>query len=151
MHQRGNQARSKADYYLKHLFIRILRHTLGSGDDETGATTGAVASSITKMPRSSSPDMMREEEEESASGEWGEKDDDKTLAGSRFSAKRVGSMRKAQASAMPDLEQGPRGRSRTMSSLHLVSITAVRLKVFISMTISDSTASQTGGGDDRAA
>lgn len=63
MHQRGNQARSKADYYLKHLFIRILRHTLGSDDDEAGATTGTIVPSITRMPRSSSPDMMEREEE----------------------------------------------------------------------------------------
>lgn len=117
MHQRGNQARSKADYYIKHLFIRILRHTLGSDDSEAGATTETIAPLITRLPRSSSPVMMEHGEE----NEGGEKDDDKTLAGSRITPKKpVGSMRKAQA--IPDLEQGRQddsGWSRSLSSLRL--------------------------------
>lgn len=128
MHQRGNQARSKADYYIKHLFIRILRHTLGSGDSEAGETTETVAPLITRMPRSSSPDMMEHEEENEGglNREYGEKDDDKTLAGSRLSSKKpVGSIRKAQA--MPDLERGrqdDRGWGRSINSLRLVRFVA---------------------------
>ncbi|KAI0028013.1 hypothetical protein K488DRAFT_59781 [Vararia minispora EC-137] len=43
LHQRGPHSRSKADYYPKHLFLRILCHTLGS----TPATDGFVSSDVT--------------------------------------------------------------------------------------------------------
>ena len=56
LHQRGNQARSKADYYYQHVYIRILRHALSDEDDSTGES---IAPSITRLPRSASPDVIR--------------------------------------------------------------------------------------------
>ncbi|EJC98797.1 uncharacterized protein FOMMEDRAFT_149129 [Fomitiporia mediterranea MF3/22] len=118
LHMRGTQARSKADYYLKHLFIRILRHTpaLDDEEDDKNARETIAPPTITRLPRSSSPDMMSKHGDsyESDSGEWSE---DVTLAGSKSLPKRVGSMRKAHA--VVDIEQGKHepARGRTMSSL----------------------------------
>lgn len=61
LHRRGH-SRSKADYYPKHLFIRVLCHTLGSSrvsrESEKVTSSPAAWSSpaaITGLPRSSSP------------------------------------------------------------------------------------------------
>ena len=62
LHQRGH-ARSKADYFSKHLFLRVLCHTLGSGPTSTEHLRGALFSqasvsssrTFTNLPRSSSP------------------------------------------------------------------------------------------------
>ncbi|KAH8119713.1 hypothetical protein DFH11DRAFT_1753526 [Phellopilus nigrolimitatus] len=137
MHQRGNQGRSKADYYIKHLFIRVVRHILGPSDDE-GSPFEPAAPPITRLQRSSSPDPYDEaDERRSGSGSWGagEPDEEKTLAGSKFSTKkRVGSMRKAM-SAM-DIEQGRqelnRERTGTMGSLR-----SHRKRAMESMTIEE--------------
>ena len=59
-------ARSKADYYPKHLFIRVLCHTLGSStraSQSFGRTTTSPAAwsspaAITNLPRSSSPQRL---------------------------------------------------------------------------------------------
>ena len=53
--QRGH-ARSKADYYPQHLFIRVLNHTLAA-EDEAGNTTFA------HIPRSESPTPMGEDDD----------------------------------------------------------------------------------------
>ena len=58
LHQRP-QARSKADYYLKHLFIRILVHQL-SPDEDDGTDIESIAPPESKfvgmdVPRTSSP------------------------------------------------------------------------------------------------
>jgi hypothetical protein len=58
-----SHARSKADYYPKHLFIRVLCHTLGSStraSQGSGRATSSPAAwsspaAITNLPRSSSP------------------------------------------------------------------------------------------------
>ena len=58
-----SHARSKADYYPKHLFIRVLCHTLGSSTrasrESQRATNSPAAwsspAAITGLPRSSSP------------------------------------------------------------------------------------------------
>ena len=63
LHFRKN-ARSKADYYMKHLFLRVLCHTLCS-DEELAETSGE--SSFTDLPRSSSPTPMEYHEDEDAS------------------------------------------------------------------------------------
>ncbi|KAI0673968.1 hypothetical protein C8Q78DRAFT_663457 [Trametes maxima] len=94
LHQRGH-ARSKADYYPQHLFLRVLCHSLGGDDDGAG-------SSISHLPRSESPvDMAEDDEDETESdSQLGKKgvqgaeldaDDDRTMYGSRFSTKRGGS------------------------------------------------------------
>jgi len=59
LHRRGH-IRSKADYYSKHLFIRVLCHSLGDPDAINDATayTGAQAHNITDAPRSTSPGGM---------------------------------------------------------------------------------------------
>lgn len=124
LHQRGKQARSKADYYLRHLFIRILRHTLGS-DDEDSSKRETIAPSITRLPRSSSPDVIGGESDDdiiSSSVEWG---DNKTLSASPSLSKRRGSMGKAGMNGVAgDLEKGhqdvSRGRGRTTSALSRV-------------------------------
>ncbi|KAI1786797.1 hypothetical protein LXA43DRAFT_1032081 [Ganoderma leucocontextum] len=55
--QRGH-ARSKADYYPQHLFIRILNHTLASEGDRATNTT------FSHLPRSESPVPMDDEDED---------------------------------------------------------------------------------------
>ncbi|KAH9043666.1 cora-like Mg2+ transporter protein-domain-containing protein [Lactarius pseudohatsudake] len=63
LHRRGH-ARSKADYYPKHLFIRVLCHTLGSSTRASGGPEGASPAAwsspaaITGLPRSSSPQRL---------------------------------------------------------------------------------------------
>lgn len=59
---RHSHTLSKADYYPKHLFIRVLCHTLGSADFTSQGSTTAVGStgfssspSFTDIPRSTSP------------------------------------------------------------------------------------------------
>ncbi|KAF8273845.1 hypothetical protein EI94DRAFT_1563103 [Lactarius quietus] len=59
LHRRSH-SRSKADYYPKHLFIRVLCHTLGSStraSRESASSPAAWSSpaAITGLPRSSSP------------------------------------------------------------------------------------------------
>lgn len=126
LHQRGNQSRSKADYYMQHLFIRILRHTLSEDDvDDPNAQT-VLAPSITRKPRSSSPEPMSEEEEDAKRVSWGkgETEDDLTLAGSPFSTKRAyGSMNQ-----MPvhDLEKGKRDLEKHQNSLALRMVTTCK-------------------------
>jgi len=56
----GGHTLSKADYYPKHLFIRVLCHTLGSANcSSQGPTTAAAGLSssppFTEIPRSASP------------------------------------------------------------------------------------------------
>ncbi|KAI9067178.1 hypothetical protein FKP32DRAFT_1588815 [Trametes sanguinea] len=103
LHQRGH-ARSKADYYPQHLFLRVLCHSLGNEEDGKSET-----SSISHLPRSESPANMSDAEDESesefqfgkggrrAATEAAEVDDDKTMYGSasasRFSTKRGGTLR----------------------------------------------------------
>jgi hypothetical protein len=72
LHQRnGGHARSKADYYKQHLFLRVQSHILGSDDDSNSETSSSGAAStaptwssraatITNIPRTMSPKPMDE-------------------------------------------------------------------------------------------
>ncbi|TFY82441.1 hypothetical protein EWM64_g1576 [Hericium alpestre] len=56
--QPRGHARSKADYYSQHLFIRALCHTIASGAGSgwpDGAASSASSQTLTGLPRSSSP------------------------------------------------------------------------------------------------
>ncbi|KLO20173.1 hypothetical protein SCHPADRAFT_33235 [Schizopora paradoxa] len=97
------KSRSKSDYYLKHLFIRILRHTL-MPEDATGVQFETVAPAITNLPRSQSPSPLDDDET----------DDEKTLGGSKFNTRR----------GRDDLEEGQNvqekpHRGRTTSTLRM--------------------------------
>jgi len=63
LHRRGH-ALSKADYYPKHLFIRVLCHTLDSAHSTSQSPgTNAASSShppFTELPRSASPQRLNE-------------------------------------------------------------------------------------------
>ena len=52
--QKDSRSRSKADYYTKHLFIRVMCHELKDDDDD-------AQEAITEAPRSESPVAMEEE------------------------------------------------------------------------------------------
>ena len=90
--------------------------------DEDDDTT-AIHHTITRLPRSASPENMHdrisEEEEEFDMKELGEADEDKTLAGSKFSTRRkVGSFRKATAAKDVEMGKMPeRGRSISSGSI----------------------------------
>ncbi|TFK60816.1 hypothetical protein BDN72DRAFT_828680 [Pluteus cervinus] len=53
-----SQNRSKADYFSKHLFIRVLCHELGDVQNIPAHQTAAFGSTLTDAPRSSSPEAM---------------------------------------------------------------------------------------------
>lgn len=58
----GGHALSKADYYPKHLFIRVLSHTLGSTNGTSQGPIPALSSStpFPDVPRSASPQPLDE-------------------------------------------------------------------------------------------
>ena len=58
LHHRTGHALSKADYYPKHLFIRVLCHTLGSTASQ-GSGPDAPRP-VTELPRSASPSRFDE-------------------------------------------------------------------------------------------
>jgi hypothetical protein len=72
VHQRNRAARSKADYYQKHLFLHIQSHTLASPDEIEPIVVPQPAptirtSNVTGLPRSASPsDFLRHHDEEIA-------------------------------------------------------------------------------------
>jgi hypothetical protein len=118
-----SQTRSKADYYGKHLFLRILCHELQSSDDDDSISSGSTSSlshshshkTITGGPRSSSPiPFNNEDEDDEYFGKLGDSD---TLynggtVNSRWSLKKGGTMKsrrstRGRASAMDqDMEMG---------------------------------------------
>lgn len=119
LHNRGH-ARSKADYYPKHLFLRLLCHTI-AGEDEV-STGSTPHGSVTNLPRSNSPvpiDDDEENEEDLKGGQDGvyAVDDEKTVygngTGSRFSTIKGGpiqSYARRRIHSMGDLEnQGAAG------------------------------------------
>ncbi|VDB86233.1 unnamed protein product [Peniophora sp. CBMAI 1063] len=66
LHQRA-QARSKADYYAQHMFLRVLTHTLGDNSDNevspvsnasSKTPTWSSGTTLTNLPRSASPEPM---------------------------------------------------------------------------------------------
>ncbi|KZP10118.1 hypothetical protein FIBSPDRAFT_872974 [Athelia psychrophila] len=76
LHQRGH-ARSKADYYSNHLFLRVLCHALARDND---ISTDTVDPDI-EIPRSFSPEPMDDVDENGVNAEGSEKDDEKTVFG----------------------------------------------------------------------
>ncbi|KAI5114896.1 hypothetical protein M0805_001812, partial [Coniferiporia weirii] len=111
LHQRTSQSRSKADYYVQHLFLRVLRHTLAAPNNDSpssAAPFGIMAPTIKRLQRSSSPDPMDDEEGMDGSGSWrsGEPDDEQTPAGVRLPKKRMGSMGKPVNYGTSDVERG---------------------------------------------
>ncbi|KAF5346159.1 hypothetical protein D9758_009966 [Tetrapyrgos nigripes] len=116
-----SQTRSKADYYGKHLFLRILCHELqDSGDDSSSDSTSSSYSekSITGAPRSSSPIPFEYEDD------FGGLGDSKTLYGgdtvkSNWSLKKSGTMRSRRSKrrgTQMDMEMGPLDEKRNNST-----------------------------------
>ncbi|KAI0370066.1 hypothetical protein BV20DRAFT_1019543 [Pilatotrama ljubarskyi] len=111
LHQRGD-ARSKADYYPQHLFLRVLCHSLANSDD-TGVPT------FSHLPRSESPMNIDNDDADSDSefqfskvapeSTAAEVDDERTVYGSasasRYSTKRSGTLR--QRFGRRDVESAP--------------------------------------------
>ncbi|KAK7464367.1 hypothetical protein VKT23_006534 [Stygiomarasmius scandens] len=118
-----SQTRSKADYYAKHLFLRILCHSLKDSDDDSSSSTSsspsASRSSITGKPRSSSPIPFIDDEED-----FGKLTDSETLYGttnSRWSLKKGGTMRSRRrrtgiSESGNDMEMGILNEKRNNSS-----------------------------------
>ncbi|KAI0923526.1 hypothetical protein AcV5_009045 [Taiwanofungus camphoratus] len=88
LHQHRH-ARSKADYYPQHLFLRILCHRLASHNDPSSPQSSI---SHLPLPRSDSPEPMGEDDvQKDTDGDTShELDDERTVFGgtSRFSTKR---------------------------------------------------------------
>ncbi|KLO20174.1 hypothetical protein SCHPADRAFT_934777 [Schizopora paradoxa] len=96
------KSRSKSDYFSKHLFIRILRHTL-MPEDARGPHLETVAPVITSLQRSESPSPMDDDAEQ---------DDEKTLGGSKFNTRR--GKNDLEGGIRIDMTETP-PRGRTMS------------------------------------
>lgn len=125
---RRDQARSKADYYMKHLFIRILRHTLAPENDHD-----ANVPKFTNAPRCASPlDVEDVSDDERGDGlvKGGSEDEALESARRKFSLKRRNTRRtrmRTMSTLLPsgDLEVGPEKpafpMNKTSSSLLTVS------------------------------
>lgn len=109
-----SQTRSKADYYNKHLFLRILCHELGDPDAEPKSVdSAALGSTLTDGPRSSSPLPF----EDGEGYEMLEKDD-KTLAGSSPSSRMSTLRYRGGKMKDKDLEQGSMRKAPSLFSLN---------------------------------
>ncbi|KAJ7671546.1 magnesium transporter [Mycena polygramma] len=102
-----SQTRSKADYYLKHLFLRVLCHEL-SDSEEPFISSAAQGSTLTDLPRSDSPTPFTDDDDkmemrEMGKGDFGE--DEKTLRGNSTRRKRP-----LLPSTRSDLSMNPRSR-----------------------------------------
>ncbi|KAI0082128.1 hypothetical protein K474DRAFT_1655466 [Panus rudis PR-1116 ss-1] len=112
LHDRGH-ARSKVDYYQRHLFLRLLCHSL---------TDDSANTSFTELPRSSSPEPIGEDDEDDDDEDDLKGDDDKTMYGSanpsRFSTKRGGILRDTVRRRLKNMdeEDQPSHRSGSLSS-----------------------------------
>lgn len=103
-------ARSKADYYPKHLFLRILRHCLTTDED---ASTGG---SVTHLPRSSSP-LPYDDDDSYYEDSTGKVDDDQTAYGSlptsRFTTKRSSTLTNAVKRRLSKDVEAPASATQT--------------------------------------
>jgi len=111
IHQHGNNARSKADYYPQHLFLRILCHRLASKDDRsTSDDDSDDPGSIDpgKIPRSESPEPMEESDYEPKG--WG----NKRPMSAKFSTKRFGSANVAAAEYV-EMVRGRRSKAASVA------------------------------------
>ncbi|KAJ7352375.1 magnesium transporter [Mycena albidolilacea] len=108
-----SQNRSKADYYTKHLFLRVLCHEL-SDSDEPFLSSAAMGSTLTDLPRSESPTPFTDtdadlELREMGKGDFG--DDEKTLRGTGSRGKRP-----LLPTSRSDLRSKPRTRLTNLST-----------------------------------
>ncbi|KAG6841577.1 hypothetical protein C0991_009612 [Blastosporella zonata] len=115
-----SQNRSKADYFSKHLFLRILCHELGSDDESLGSTeSAAVGSTLTDVPRTASPIDMADSGD--AEEEVLKEEDDGTMYDSGTMS-RGGTMKKRRRllpflrASEKDLE-GARGSQTSLGKL----------------------------------
>lgn len=117
LHFRKN-ARSKADYYMKHLFLRVLCHTLCS-DEELAETSSE--SSFTNLPRSSSPTPMEYEDEDASFDDIKQREDERAMygmeTGSRYTSRNstLRNTARRRFSRTGDVESQPVGGSRRSS------------------------------------
>ena len=121
LHQRVH-TRSKADYYQKHLFIRLLCHTLSNEDQD-------APPDLTHLPRSESPEPVGKSSHDDSDSEDDEAwkanaqagmfspGDDKTVygsgSGSKFSTRSNtmrNTMRRKYANGLPDVEMSSVGQ-----------------------------------------
>ncbi|KAJ6570112.1 magnesium transporter [Mycena vulgaris] len=116
-----SQTRSKADYYTKHLFLRILCHELGDPDDPI-LSSAAQGSTLTDLPRSDSPTPFTDDDAEMEMRELGKGDfgeDEKTLAGTANSSRRK--RRPLLPTTRSDLSarSGPRSRLTELATMRV--------------------------------
>ncbi|CAK5278332.1 unnamed protein product [Mycena citricolor] len=69
-----SQTRSKADYYVKHLFLRILCHELVDDSSPSSSASAAQGSTLTDLPRSDSPIPFTDADDELEMKELGKGD-----------------------------------------------------------------------------
>ncbi|KZT27495.1 hypothetical protein NEOLEDRAFT_1130461 [Neolentinus lepideus HHB14362 ss-1] len=93
LHQRGH-ARSKADYYMQHLFLRILSHSLAADEEP-------ASPSYTDFPRSASPVAMEPSDHQLRDSERStESSDDLTIYGSSSAMNSKFSTRRSKRNTM---------------------------------------------------
>ncbi|KZT67335.1 hypothetical protein DAEQUDRAFT_767243 [Daedalea quercina L-15889] len=111
IHQHGNNARSKADYYPQHLFLRILCHRLASEDDQSAdeVPDDTENMELDGIPRSESPGPMEESDYEQKT--WKEKRPNP----SRYPTSRFGSTNRATTEDL-EMVPGQQARATLMSS-----------------------------------
>ncbi|KAF9016191.1 hypothetical protein BDZ89DRAFT_1022900 [Hymenopellis radicata] len=99
-----SQTRSKADYYAKHLFLRVVVHELGDPDEPPAPMTSQAAygSTLTALPRSSSPLPFTEDDEDNYEMKDSSVlvDDDMTMYGSGKSRRTKPSLRRRATQTM---------------------------------------------------
>ncbi|KAF8915014.1 hypothetical protein CPB85DRAFT_1454173 [Mucidula mucida] len=110
-----SQTRSKADYYAKHLFLRVVVHELGDPDEPPAPTTSEAAygSTLTALPRSSSPLPFTEDDEDNfeMKESGGIIDEEMTMYGSSNSRRTKPSLRRRGTQKMfqsPNKDYAPR-------------------------------------------
>ncbi len=124
LQQRSTQSRSKADYYSKHLFLRVLRHCYAPDDEfETSVLRpfagGSPNHNITGLPRSASPmGFDTDDQDDSVADDETTTVDGKSPSTGRFST-RKGFTQLAYNAPKKDLERGATSQS-TSSTLSSV-------------------------------
>ena len=110
----GGHTLSKADYYPKHLFIRVLCHTLGSASCTSPGFMTAAGSSppFTDIPRSASPPHFEFDEKRGLADEGVYEHNADPMA-DEFKIGRVPSV---------DPEMGPRRTSLLVRGLYFIAI-----------------------------
>ncbi|KIJ53484.1 hypothetical protein M422DRAFT_25356 [Sphaerobolus stellatus SS14] len=102
LHKRNGHMRSKADYYHKHLFLRVLCHALGDRADDPlllGGTSALKHTNITDGPRSLSPARFDDDEKGYEAG-------DETLINRSGVFRRKTTTAKSRQTTARDIEKG---------------------------------------------